>query len=134
MARDEDLKSLHIEGPISDEKIEAGYRRMLRRYPPEHFPEQARTLREARARLLQSDDYWQALLTGEMTNLSFLVQYARAAPESSAADTKESVFDNCGGAEFYRKMAADYVRRENIEDGSNSYLMQAMRRKLGLDI
>jgi hypothetical protein len=47
LTREEALKNLNLAPDTSDEAIEQAYRRLVRRYPPEHNPDRFRLLDES---------------------------------------------------------------------------------------
>ena len=48
---------LHVEKNASPEEVRKAYVRLVRRYPPEHFPEKFTALRKAYQQLALSDDF-----------------------------------------------------------------------------
>ncbi|MDR2174413.1 MAG: J domain-containing protein [Synergistaceae bacterium] len=53
---------LRVSRGASPEEVRAAYVKLVRRYPPEHFPEKFTVLRKAYAKLCLGDDYLQGLL------------------------------------------------------------------------
>jgi DnaJ-class molecular chaperone len=65
---------LRVSRDAAPEEVRAAYVKLVRRYPPEHFPERFAAVRSAYEKLCLSDDYLQGLLetgTLNMTQLEF---------------------------------------------------------------
>ena len=60
---------------VTAEDIEMAYQKMLRRYPPEQFPEKSREIRDAHSVLTESSDYWNGFFDINRLDWSFLVPY-----------------------------------------------------------
>jgi hypothetical protein len=56
------FKLLRVERDASPEDIRKAYVRLVRRYPPEHFPDKFAKLHEAYQKLILSDDYLSAMV------------------------------------------------------------------------
>ncbi|MBF0300285.1 MAG: hypothetical protein HQK51_16305 [Oligoflexia bacterium] len=55
------------------EKIDEAYFKMLRRYPPEMFPERALLIRSAYNSLIANDDFWKGLIENETIDVSSFI-------------------------------------------------------------
>ncbi|MBF0311932.1 MAG: hypothetical protein HQK52_00860 [Oligoflexia bacterium] len=77
MLFDNALKILRCECHNSDADIEQAYQKMVKRYPPEFFPEKFIEIRKAYNLLIANDDFWKELLESEHLDLSFLYSSAQ---------------------------------------------------------
>ena len=68
-------KLLRVAKNASPEDVRNAYVRLVRRYPPEHFPEKFARLREAYQQLNLSDDFLKAVLK-RMINCNKLIDMA----------------------------------------------------------
>ncbi|MBF0297246.1 MAG: hypothetical protein HQK51_00890 [Oligoflexia bacterium] len=58
----EAIKILHLPSGFSNQEIENAYLKMIRRFPPEVFPEKATMIRKAYNALMLTDEYLYELL------------------------------------------------------------------------
>ena len=79
---------LRVEKNASPETVRKAYVRLVRRYPPEHFPEKFATLREAYQQLTLDDDFLTSVIR-RMSNSKSLLELAACL----WGDRKELVYE-----------------------------------------
>lgn len=84
MNQQEALAALRLsQEPTSKEELDRAFQKILRRYPPEHFPERCRILYEAHSYILQVLNPAHSLEDLDHQNLDWLARFAKPASASS---------------------------------------------------
>jgi len=84
MNQQEALSTLRLsDKPNNMEELDRAFQKILRRYPPEHFPDRCRNLYEAHSYLQQVLEPAHALDNLDQQNFDWLVRFAKPASESS---------------------------------------------------
>jgi hypothetical protein len=122
MIKSEALKILGLSEENSEDNIlqKQALMKMLRRYPPEQFPEKAEKIRKAFSLLQQKDDYWIDFFchpNAFQGDLTFLLPYLEPLLSSTVkTDTNELMSI---GNYFFSKSLADHIfENESYEDES----------------
>ncbi|MBF0208536.1 MAG: hypothetical protein HQK53_16795 [Oligoflexia bacterium] len=102
LTKEDAIKLLRTNTEIIDhDELLRVYLKMMRRYPPEVFPEKAMQIREAYQVLAAGDDFWKEFIEGDELRLDFLIPYIA---DTSQDFSDKSVFDlSLPSAEYLRK-------------------------------
>lgn len=116
-SRSEAVAALRIKEEFwcNKEEIELAYQKMVRRYPPNLFPDKFRQIRAAYDLLANTNDYWQQFIKSETQNLYFLAPLmAKNANDSTLSAPQDCLDDRMICQALIRYMISN---SEQIEFG-----------------
>ncbi|PCJ21106.1 MAG: hypothetical protein COB02_00530 [Candidatus Cloacimonadota bacterium] len=78
MNKNEATKILNLNkiDSIKSEDVENSYKKMIRRYPPENFPQKFEQISQAYKLLSNNDSFWTDFIQTEKLDFSFLTNYS----------------------------------------------------------
>lgn len=75
------------------ECVELAYQKMVRRYPPNLFPDKFRQIRAAYDLLANTNDYWQHFIKSETQDLTFLASFIPRSAETDGMFVSQNDLD-----------------------------------------
>ncbi|MBF0312630.1 MAG: hypothetical protein HQK50_06195 [Oligoflexia bacterium] len=101
LTQEDACKILRVSAGEAHDKIESAYLKMMKRYPPEFFPEKSLAIRQAYNFLVGDDEFWKHFIQDDSLDLHFLLPHLLPA---SSLDHSSVGVDAIDLAQKYRAL------------------------------